>query len=212
MASLANVASNYLIGGKEAQRLGTSHASIVPYQVMPTKDSFIMLGTGNEGQFKQLCHRLEMPHLIDDPRFRTNSDRVQHRTELIQLFEDQLTKETTAFWTKKFEDGNFPFAPINNIKQTFEHPQIIARGLVQEVEHERAGKIKLVGKSISLLYMSQSDFCVLGPPVKYSGFKPSIRLPPPVLGSHNNEVFKDILGYTDQAIEQLRQTGVIGGQ
>ncbi|KAG0166149.1 hypothetical protein DFQ28_004505 [Apophysomyces sp. BC1034] len=195
VASLANVASNYLIGGKEAERLGTSHTSIVPYQVMPTKDSFIMVGTGNDGQFKQLSHYMDLLHLLDDTRFKSNSDRVKHRTELIELLEKRLKQETTSFWVNKFQNGNFPFAPINNIKQTFEHPQIVARGLVQEVEHERAGKIKLVG-----------------PPVKYSGFKPIIRLPPPVLGAHNNEVFKEILGYSDQTIASLREDGVIGGQ
>ncbi|KAI8366629.1 CoA-transferase family III domain-containing protein [Radiomyces spectabilis] len=193
VASLANIASNYLIGGKEAQRMGTSHPSIVPYQVMPTRDSFVMIGAGNDGQFAKLCQRMGMEHLLQDTRFKTNVDRVRHRVELIQALEDRLTQEDSSYWLEQLNGGGFPFAPINNIQQTFEHPQLMARGLVQEVEHERAGKIKLVG-----------------PPVKFSDFKPTIRLPPPVLGAHTNEILTDVLGYTQESVRSLRDNGAIG--
>lgn len=148
VASLANIASNYLIGGKEAKRMGTSHPSIVPYQVLPTKDSFVMVGAGNDGQFAKLCKRTGLERLLDDPKFKTNTDRVRHRNELIQILSDRLTQESTEYWLETLTGAGFPFAPINNIQQTFDHPQIVARGLVQEVEHERAGRIKLVGNVI----------------------------------------------------------------
>ncbi|KAI8142224.1 CoA-transferase family III domain-containing protein [Fennellomyces sp. T-0311] len=147
VASLANISSNFLIGGREAKRMGTSHPSIVPYQVLPTKDSFVMIGAGNDGQFAKLCNRMGLEKLLDNPKFATNPDRVRHREELIQLLIKRLTEEPSEYWLDKLTGAGFPFAPINNIQQTFEHPQIKARGLVQEVEHERAGPIKLVGKS-----------------------------------------------------------------
>ncbi|KAI8099360.1 CoA-transferase family III domain-containing protein [Halteromyces radiatus] len=193
VASLANIASNYLIGGREAKRMGTSHPSIVPYQVFPTKDSFVMIGAGNDGQFAKFCHQVGLSHLLEDDRFKTNSDRVQHRHALVELIKERLTKENTAHWLEQLNGAGFPFAPINNIQQTFEHPQLKARGLVQEIDHERAGKIKVVG-----------------PPVKYSGFKQSIRLPPPLLGAHTNEVLKTVLGYDKNKIEALRVDGSIG--
>ncbi|ORZ02934.1 CoA-transferase family III domain-containing protein [Syncephalastrum racemosum] len=193
VASLANISSNFLVGGREAKRMGTAHPSIVPYQVLPTKDSFVMVGAGNDGQFAKLCNRMELAHLLEDPKFKTNSDRVKHRQELIQTLTDRLKEESTSVWLEKLNGAGFPFAPINNIQQTFEHPQVVARGLVQEVEHERAGPIKLVG-----------------PPVKYSDFKASIRLPPPVLGAHTDDVLKNVLGYSDDTIAALRNDGAFG--
>ncbi|CAO3625054.1 unnamed protein product [Cunninghamella blakesleeana] len=193
VASLANIASNYLIGGREAKRMGTSHPSIVPYQVFPTKDSYIMIGAGNDGQFVKFCNRVGLGHLVEDQRFKTNKDRVQNRKDLIAIIEETLTKKENDYWLEKLNGAGFPFAPINNIQQTFEHPQIKARGLVKEIEHERAGKIKVVG-----------------PPVKYSGFQPSIQLPPPLLGAHTDEILKDVLGYDQQKINNLRKSDAIG--
>ncbi|KAI7890276.1 CoA-transferase family III domain-containing protein [Mucor mucedo] len=193
VASLVNIASNYLIGGQEAKRMGTSHPSIVPYQVLPTKNSFVMIGAGNDGQFAKLCTRIGLDHLITDPKYQTNADRVKHRKELIRLLEDRLEEEDTSFWLEKLNGAGFPFAPINNIEQTFEHPQIVARGLVHEIEHERAGKIKVVG-----------------PPVKFSDATTSIRLPPPLLGAHTDEILSDMLGYSKSKVDALRQKGAIG--
>lgn len=173
--------------------MGTAHPSIVPYQVLPTKDSFVMVGAGNDGQFAKLCNRMGLAHLLDEPKFKTNSDRVKHRQELIETLTDRLKEESTSVWLEKLNGAGFPFAPINNIQQTFEHPQVVARGLVQEIEHERAGPIKLVG-----------------PPVKYSDFKASIRLPPPVLGAHTDDVLKNVLGYSDETIATLRNDGAFG--
>ncbi|KAI8993266.1 CoA-transferase family III domain-containing protein [Pilobolus umbonatus] len=192
VASLANIASNYLIGGQEAKRMGTSHPSIVPYQVLPTKDSFVMIGTGNDGQFVKLCTRMDLPHICNNPRYKTNADRVKHRKELIRILEDRLEEEDTSFWLEKLTGAGFPFAPINNIEQTFSHPQVIARGLIHEIEHERAGTIKMVG-----------------PPVKYSDSQTSIRLPPPLLGAHTKEVLSELLGYSEEKINKLKKEGAI---
>ncbi|KAJ2957868.1 hypothetical protein NQZ79_g6463 [Umbelopsis isabellina] len=193
VASLANIASNYLVGNQEAQRMGTSHPSIVPYQVMPTKNSFVMIGAGNDGQFAKLCKSINREELLLDPRFKTNGERVKHRVELLKLLEDRLTQEDTEHWLEALTGSGIPFAPINNIEQTFHHPQVLARDMVQEVDHPRAGKIK-----------------VIGIPVKYSESKPSIRLAPPVLGQHTNEILEGILGYSSAKVSELRSEGVIG--
>ncbi|CAG8667309.1 14764_t:CDS:2, partial [Racocetra fulgida] len=190
VASLANIASNYLISNQEAKRMGTSHPSIVPYQIFPTKDGFIMIGAGNDKQFKILCNTIDIDELINDPRFTTNSDRVFHRKELISLLEEKFLNETTDHWLSLLSDKEIPFAPINNIQQTFEHPQILARGMIQEVDHPKAGKIKLTGI-----------------PVKYSRETLKIRSPPPTLGQHTREILTNLLHYTNEKIDLLNETG-----
>ncbi|CAG8750496.1 21389_t:CDS:2, partial [Racocetra persica] len=190
VASLANIASNYLISNQEAKRMGTSHPSIVPYQVFPTKDGFIMIGAGNNKQFKILCNTIDKDELINDPRFTTNSDRIFHRKELISLLEERFMNETTNHWLSLLSDKEIPFAPINNIQQTFEHPQILVRGMIQEVDHPKAGKIKLTGI-----------------PVKYSREALKIRSPPPTLGQHTREILTNLLHYTNEKINLLKETG-----
>ncbi len=145
VASLANIGSNYLIANQEAKRMGTSHPSIVPYQRFKTKDDYIMIGAGNNGQFKILCNTIKKEELLQDERFKTNSDRVKNQKKLINLLQDKFIENDTEYWLSIFSDKGIPFAPINNIKKTFEHPQVIARRMIQEVDHPKAGKIKLTG-------------------------------------------------------------------
>ncbi|EIW69419.1 hypothetical protein TREMEDRAFT_30357 [Tremella mesenterica DSM 1558] len=190
IASLANIASNHLISGQEASRWGTSHPSIVPYQVFPTSDSFLMIAAGSDAQFSILCRVLGMGWDTEDD-FTTNELRVKNRDRLISLIENVLREETTDVWCDKLKGKGVPFAPINNIKQTFNHPQAIARGVVTEIEHPRAGKIKLVS-----------------PAVSYDSLKLPISRPPPYLGQHTDEVLCE-LGYDEFDISQMRDNGDI---
>ncbi|KAF9430149.1 hypothetical protein BGZ94_008089 [Podila epigama] len=187
IATLANIGSSYLIAGQEAKRWGTSHPSIVPYQVLPSQDSHIMIGAGNDGQFKILCNVLGLDELVEDIRFLRNEDRVAHREELIELLTARLKTKKSEVWLKALEGRGIPFAPINNIAETFRHPQVVARGMIHEVEHPTAGKIKLTGV-----------------PVKYSATKATIRTAPPLLGQHTEEVLSELLGYDDEQIKALK--------
>ncbi|GAA5886776.1 hypothetical protein JCM6882_005885 [Rhodosporidiobolus microsporus] len=192
IASLANIASNYLIAGQEATRQGTSHPSIVPYQVFPTKDGgFIMIGAGNDGQFRKFSTLLAREEWAADPRFATNTARVANRAALVALIEEALSTSTTAEWMRKFKGGGFPFAPVNTIRETFEHEQTKARGMVREVDHPRAGRIKMVA-----------------PAVQYNGERMPDTRPPPVLRQHSVEVLRE-LGYSDERIVEMQQKGVV---
>ncbi|TPX36275.1 hypothetical protein SmJEL517_g01406 [Synchytrium microbalum] len=183
-AALANIAHNWLIGGVEASRWGTSHPSIVPYQRFPTKDSFVVVGAGNDRQFGKLVDVMGMGEFKSDERFRTNDGRVKNRVVLIETMSNIFKTQTTEYWLKALEPINIPFAPVNNIAQTFAHPQVIHRKMIEEVDHPRAGKIKIAGI-----------------PVKYSGTPPNVRLPPPVLGQHTREVLSTFLDYSDNEID-----------
>ncbi|KAJ7075850.1 CAIB/BAIF family enzyme [Mycena belliarum] len=192
IAGLANIASNYLIAGKEASRHGTAHPSIVPYQTFPCRDGFLMIGAGNNKQFSILCERiLNNPALMVDPRFATNEARVTNRVELVRIITDALMQHDREHWLAQFTGLGVPFGPINNIQQTFEHPQAVARGVTVEVEHPRSGKIKLVA-----------------PAVSYNGEKMKIRRPPPWLSEHTEEVMEE-LGYNTEQIADLRKRRII---
>jgi len=204
VAGLANIASNYLIAGQEAKRFGTAHPSVVPYQVFPCKapageegSDFILIGAGNDSQFHTLCTLvLPLPSLPSDPRFSTNALRVANREELIALLETELKKETKAHWLSKFKQATkagkgVPHGPINGIRETFEHEQAVARNITVEVDHPRAGPIKLVS-----------------PAVSYNGKKMAVRRHPPWLGEHSDEVLAE-LGYSTAQVEEFRSKGVV---
>ncbi|KAI0365702.1 CAIB/BAIF family enzyme [Pilatotrama ljubarskyi] len=192
LAGLANIASNYLIAGQQGSRHGTAHPSIVPYQVFPCKDGFIMIGAGNDKQFKLFAEKiLERSDLPTDPRFSTNKARVANRKELVSLITDTLQKEGRDHWIEKLTGLGVPFGPINDIGQTFTHPQVAARQMVTDVEHPRAGKIKLVS-----------------PAVTYNGKRMPIARPPPYLSQHTREVLTE-LGYSGEEIERLREKKII---
>ncbi|KAI9466121.1 CAIB BAIF family enzyme [Lactarius psammicola] len=192
IAGLANIASNYLISGKEAQRHGTAHPSIVPYQVFPCKDGYILIGAGNDKQFKLFADKiLGQPELGSDTRFSTNGARVANRELLVKIITDTLMQRPLSHWLGLFDGLGVPYGPINNIQQTFEHPQAIARGVVVEVEHPRAGKIKLVG-----------------PAVTYNGKKMPVNRPPPWLSEHTDEVLGE-LGYDVERISHFRENGIV---
>ncbi|KAJ1910530.1 hypothetical protein IWQ60_010610 [Tieghemiomyces parasiticus] len=192
LASLANIASSYLTAGIEAQRWGTSHPSIVPYRAFPTADGSIVVGGGNDRQFRVLCEHLGLPDLLNDPRYRSNRDRVQHRDTLEAAIGQRLRIQPTAHWLAVLSESGIPFAPVNNLEQTFKHPQVSAREIVQTVDHPVAGPVRLVG-----------------PAVKYSDTPATIRLPPPTLGQHTAEVLCELLALDPKEVERLRGDKVI---
>jgi len=192
LAGLANIASNYLVSGQEASRHGTAHPSIVPYQVFACKDGFLMIGAGNDKQFRLFAEKiLQQPALADDPKFSCNAARVRNRTELIQIITNVLEQHTKYHWIERFTGLGVPFGPINNIRETFEHPQAIAREAIVEINHPRAGKLKLVA-----------------PAVTYNGQRMAVTRPPPYLSQHTSEVLAE-LGYTTKEIARLHQEKVI---
>ncbi|KAJ2551227.1 hypothetical protein EV175_003770 [Coemansia sp. RSA 1933] len=189
-ALLANIGSNYLVGGVEAQRWGTRHPSIAPYQVFATKDGKVCIGAGNNIQFAALCRRIGQPDLATHKDFCTNAARVANREKLVTIINGALADKTTEETLSFLEGSGLPFGPVNNVRQTFDHPQLKARGVVQQVEHPYAGPIRLVG-----------------PAVQYSHSDVGIRMPPPMLGQHTEQVLRSVLGYSDAQIDDAVQSG-----
>lgn len=192
VASLVNIASNYLNAGQEAVRHGTSHPSIVPYQAFKTQDGFLLVGAGNDGQFKILCERLSIPDTAADVRYKTNKMRVANRETLLNMLSKIFAEQTTAGWLTQLEGSGIPYGPINNMQAVFSDPQVNHLQLIQEVPHPTVGTVRLPG-----------------PAVKYSGSPTVPPSPPPTLGQHTQEVLQGLLGLDTQTVESLRHKCVI---
>jgi len=117
IASLINIASNYLNGNKEATRWGSEHESIVPYEAFPTKDGYMTIGTGSDAQFLELVKRLQMSQLAANDKFKNNIARVKNRMELLQILRDELKRKTNQEWSAIFEGASFPYGAVNTIRE-----------------------------------------------------------------------------------------------
>eukprot|EP00945_MAST-04E_sp_MAST-4E-sp1_P005593 g5593.t1 len=193
VASLANIGQNYLVAGMEGRRVGTGHESIVPYQGFHAEDGQFLLCVGNDKQFKRMAEAIGMAELAGDEKFKTNPARVANRDEIVHLLSEKFATESIDHWLALLggKDG-VPCAPINPISEVFKDPQVHARDMVQTIHHPTIGNIQLVG-----------------PAVKYSETPAEIRLPPPLLGQHTDEVLNSIVGLEQGVIDSLRTSGVL---
>ncbi|WP_010175986.1 CaiB/BaiF CoA transferase family protein [Pseudomonas sp. PAMC 25886] len=192
VATLANQSMNYLASGKVPQRYGNAHANIVPYQVFRAADRDFIIACGNDSQFIALCHSIGLPHLPQDPRFRRNADRVAHRAEIVELLSAHFLGRTADEWVASIHASKVPVGAINNIAQSLEEPQVIARGLMVKIPHPKNPEFEMVGSPIKMS----------GTPVEY------VR-PAPMLGQHTDEVLGERLGLSAEQLGQLKAGGVI---
>ena len=192
MSSLANVASSYLMTDYISKRLGNQHNNVVPYQVFQCKDRAMMIAVGNDKQFKSLCEIIHHPEWLEDDRYRTNSARVGHRDEMTDLLQPIFKKKTADEWFKIFSEYGIPSGPVNNVEQAFNHPQVQAREMVEEISHPTLGKVKLVRN-----------------PIRFSKTPIMIKKHPPLLGEHTVSFLQEELNLDRQTIEKLKSEGVI---
>ena len=147
---LSNVASNYLISGEEAPRLGNGHPNIVPYQAFRTQDGYVVVSCGNDRLYQALCQLLGREDLAKDPSFATNPQRVRNREQLVPALQEEFQHRSTEEWLPELRAAGIPCGPINTVSQIFHDPHIQARDFVWECEHPTAGRIKLSGSPIHL--------------------------------------------------------------
>ena len=192
VALLTNVGSNYLVGGVEPRRLGNAHPNIAPYEAFRARDRWFALAAANQKQWATLCAAIGCPELVDDPRFATNGDRVANRPALLEALNDAFAARDADEWMAVLQEAGLPCGPINTIPDVFEHPQAQVRGLAVEAQHPTAGPVKLTGF-----------------PYKLSQTPAEVRQAPPMLGQHTEEVLTEVLGYSAEAAEGLRERGAV---
>ena len=178
--------------GVQPSKCGSSHESLCPYQAFEAADGPIMIGVANDNLWRKFCGVAGLDAIVDDPRFRTNADRVKHRDETIRHVRSALAQRSVNHWNDALAGVGVPCSPINSIAQLLDHPHTQASGIVVEYDHDNAGRLKAIGH-----------------PVLINGEQRRAGSPPPMLGQHTNEVLTD-LGLSSDSIDQLRRTGVVG--
>lgn len=193
MSLLGTMIGGYLADGEIPQPMGTAYKALLPYQTFRTKTRDLALAVGSEKLWKIFCPVIGAPELADDPRYRRNADRSRNRDTLIPTLEAIFLTRTYEEWEKALLANGIPVGAINSIAEVVEHPQVKARGTLVEMDHPRAGKVRMVGA-----------------PVRLSETPGSVRTPAPMLGEHTEEVLKGLLGLGADEIASLRRAGVIG--
>lgn len=185
-------AAAYFADGTVPQATGSRHRVSAPYQAFQTGDGYIIIGAANQRTWEKLCADvLGRPEWITDPRFATNSDRMANIEVLESLLEAEFAKADAAAWIQRCETAGVPCGPINDFGQAVNDPHYAARGMIQELDHPRLGRMKTIGI-----------------PTHFSHTPGRVRTAAPLHGQHTDEVLERF-GVDAARRAQLREAGAI---
>ncbi len=191
VALLSRQAARFFADGTVPAPEGNVHASIVPYQTFRASDGYVNVCVANNALFGRLCRALELDELLEDARFTDNPRRVAHRGELVPILERSIAALPKGEVVRRLREANVPVGPIDGLDEVFADPVVRHLGLVAEIEHPTAGRVRAPGI-----------------PVRMDGTPPSVRRHPPLLGEHTDEVLREA-GYSDEEIATLRREGAL---
>jgi len=180
-ATMANQATNYLVGKQVPKALGNSHPNVAPYQAFATSDSNCIVAVGNDAQFRNLCLVLGLAGLATDSRYLTNAQRIANKADLAEHIQHIMLLKTRDEWLLAFEEAGVPAAPINSLDGVFNDPQILSRGMRVNVPHPLNPNLELPGNPIKL---SRT-------PVQYASH-------PPMLGEHTAEILAKLASHKEK--------------
>ncbi len=192
MALLENAFSRFFATGEVAQRLGTRHPVLTPFQALPTRDGYIALAAAREDWWQKFCELIERPDLPQDERFKNNVLRTKNHKELEAILSEATSKRTTAEWVDLMEKNDIACGPVNTIDQIAQDPHTLARDMITQVRHAKAGMLKVVNS-----------------PIKLSRTPVRLEKASPELGEHTEEILRELLGYKNEGIDRLRSEKAI---
>jgi crotonobetainyl-CoA:carnitine CoA-transferase CaiB-like acyl-CoA transferase len=177
--------------GESPGPTGSAHVLSAPYQAFRASDGWVNIGGANQANWERIAEVLGHPEWRDDPRFATNTARMQNVEALAAAINDVMRARTKAEWTERLAAAGVPVGPVHSLAEALAHPQTLARGMVVDLVHPQAGATR-----------------ALGCPIHFSETPAQIRRPAPLLGEHTREVLRES-GYTDADIDALVAAGVV---
>lgn len=191
VAILENAIARYVVTGEAPAPGGNRHPSIVPFEDFETLNGKIMIAAGNDALWASFCKVIGREELIADEKFKTNALRNENYKELRPEIAKVIEKKTTEEWQELLDKAGIPNGPINTIDKVIEHPQVLARDMIIEIDHPVSGKLK-----------------VPGIPIKLSETPGEIKRTSPLLGEHRNEILKELLDYSEEEIKELEKENI----
>jgi crotonobetainyl-CoA:carnitine CoA-transferase CaiB-like acyl-CoA transferase len=184
-------AAIYFATGESPGPTGSAHLLAAPYQAFRASDGWVNIGGANQGNWERIAIALGHPEWRDDPRYATNTARIENREQLVAAMNDIVATRSKAEWIAVFDAAGVPAGPVHTIGEALTHPQTLARGMVVDLEHPQAGPTK-----------------ALGSPIHFSKTPTRIDRPAPMLGEHSRELLREY-GYSDAEIDGFLAAGVI---
>src|SRR2546430_5457906 len=178
---LSYLATYYFATGKEPERMGSAHPSIVPYQAFNCEDQELIVAVGNDQQFQRLCQSLGLEKLSEERRFSTNPQRVRNRQQLVSILSRRLREQSAAYWNRLLNQNRIPSAPVYKIADVARDPQVKHRGLFRKM---KAGIPQMTS------------------PIKLFKQEKHFSSPAPTLGHDTTQVLRE-LGYSKHAINRI---------
>lgn len=192
MAMLINYSVAVLDGEADLKPMGSGHPQLAPFEAVRTRDGFLVLAPGTNRLFRELCTVLGREDLATDERFESNERRVKHRPALLAELERSFAEHTTAEWLEILEREQIPCAPVHSMAEAYRSEQLLANDMIQRVPHPTVG------------HVSQ-----LSSPYHFGHGDHPIRLAPPLLGQHTDEILSETLGIGPERLAELRGSGAI---
>lgn len=192
IASMQIIYPIYTMGGRIPERIGNRYESNYPTDTFRTKDGMIVIGAANDKLWQKLCEVMGKKELAMDERYDKNPKRVERYQEIKPIIEAWTLENSSEEAMDQLLEAGVPASPINNLEQVVHDPHANARKMFVHVEHPVAGDTLLNGSQFK---MTVTD--------------PVIDTPAPLLGQHNEEVYKELLGFDTSQLEELKKQGVI---
>ncbi|EKZ98403.1 bile acid-inducible operon protein F [Cupriavidus sp. HMR-1] len=191
MGFMSYLAQNYWCSGKLPRPMGTAHPAMAPYQVFEASDGPVMIGVGNDVQWRRFCPVAGLDDVIDAPKFATNAARVAHFDETVAMVQARIALQPVAHWIEALRKAGVACSPIHTLGDALAHQQVAARELIVESDHPVLGKVRNVGL-----------------PIRFAEAPRSAHRAPPLLGQHTDEVLGEA-GYGPDVIADFKARGVI---
>jgi CoA:oxalate CoA-transferase len=189
---LENAIVRYTVTGEIPKRTGSRHPSIAPFDVFEAKDGWFVIGVGNDTLWEKFCKIINKEELIRDSRFISNELRSNNYDQLKSILNEWSREVTVEEAVNLLMKAGVPVGEVNTVDKIINDPNIKLREMIVEVNQSKAGKVKIANT-----------------PLKLSKTPAKIEIASPLLGQHTDELLNDLLGYTQEKIDKLRESGII---